>query len=244
MSEYKIRFESKPIAAIQTVAELLRFAREQQGKTIADAAQDLQIASYYLEALENGDYAQLPCLVYSRNFVRNYGHWLGLHTPPLLKLFSQEWNVFEKHQRGEIETPREGIDRSHFWQMPRWIRWAGSAVLISGIFGYFGHGLYQLRQPPELTVYSPNEEVITDRQVIDIAGQSEPETELSINNQTILSDVTGNFKETIALQPGLNVIEIRAKKKHSRENTVFRKIIVTDQPVVTTIDQKHEFPVS
>jgi hypothetical protein len=46
--------------------------------------------------------------------------------------------------------------------------------------------------------------------------------------------VNGRFNENVALLPGVNVIEIQAKKKYSRENKVYRKIIVTEQPTITS----------
>jgi len=117
--------------------------------------------------------------------------------------------------------------------MPRWIRWGISSLAILAIMIYLGSELFALRQPPELTVYSPDEEVMTDKQLIEIAGQTEPEVALSINDQTILSDTEGNFEEMVTLQPGLNVIEIKAQKKYSQVSKIYRKVIVENQPVMT-----------
>lgn len=239
---YKVQFEEKSITAIQTVAELLNYAREEQGRTIDEAARDLQISPLYLEALEKGSYGQLPSLIYARNFVKRYGQWLGLNLPPLLEMFNQEWTLFEKHQVNLPSVPARGVAKTDFWRMPRWIRWAGSMLVIMSIFSYFGYELYTLRQPPSLVVHSPDDEVITEKQIIEISGQTEPEVALSINDQAILSDAEGNFSEMVALQPGLNVVEIQAKKKYSQEKTVFRKIVVEDKPVITTTDESE--PVS
>jgi cytoskeletal protein RodZ len=234
MSTYKVQFEEKPIAAIQTVAEVLRYSRESLGLDLEDIARDLQISPMYLKSLEEGAYSNLPCKVYTRNFVKCYGQHLGLETQALISLFEQEWDLFSKHQQQLLNVEeKKGVHRTHMWAMPRWIRWGASALMIIAIFSYLGMELYALRQPPVLLVSSPEEEVITEKQIIEISGQTEPEVALSINDQTILSDAEGNFTEVVALQPGLNIVEIEAKKKYSQANTIYRKIMVEERPVIT-----------
>ena len=106
---------------------------------------------------------------------------------------------------------------------------------------YLGHGFYNLRQAPDLVIETPTEELMLDKQIVEIAGISDPEAELFINNQSILSDQEGGFLERVALQPGLNIIEITAKKKYSRENTQFRKIIV-ESPSSFSINDGEDSP--
>lgn len=244
MSTYKVQFEQKSVSAIQTVAELLRFARTEQGREVEEVALEIQISPMYIESLEEGAYEKLPSLVYARNFVKKYGGSLGLNLPPLLELFTQEWELFQKHQQSLLPVAQQkGIDKTNMWRMPRWIRWAGASLVIMMIFTYLGFELYTLGQPPMLVVHTPEEEVVTEKQIIEVSGKTEPEVALSINNQTILSDAEGNFKEIIALQPGLNVVEIGAKKKYSRESKVYRRIIVSEKPVITNIDDS-EPPIS
>lgn len=231
-TDLRVSFETKKLEAIQTLAELLVHAREQSGKTVADAAQVLQISPLYIEALESGEYQKLPCYVYTRNFVKKYGKWLKLNLKSLVETFDQEWQLFTKMQTSLPLPEKQTINRTDFWKMPRWFRWVGASLVVTAMLSYLGHELYSLRQAPMLVVDTPQEEMVTDRQLVQITGATEPEVEISINQQTILSDSDGNFSEMVALQPGLNLIEVSAKKKYSDEATVYRKIIV-DQNVFT-----------
>ena len=231
----KVTFRTKRMNVIETVAELLVFARQQRGETTEAAARELQISPFYIEALERGDYAKLPCLIYSRNFVKQYGAFLGLHVPPLVRLFEQEWSLFEKMQPALIDVPRrEPIRRSDFWKLPRVLRVSAAVGAVAMVVSYFGIGLYNLRQPPSLLVESPAEEQLLTKQLVQVRGKTEPSAEIMINKQMILSDADGNFHENVALLPGVNIIEIQARKKYSRESTVYRKIIVTEQPTITS----------
>ena len=198
MTDYRIQFENKPLSSVQTLAEMFVLSREAQKLTIEEIALDLQISPFYLEALEKGAYSQLPCAVYTRNFVKGYGQCLGLTVSTLVKQFEHEWTLFEKHQQPLLAVNRQSsVSGRDLWRMPRWIRWVGATLAIVAIMSYFGTELYSLREAPGLVVYSPSEEVMTEKQLIEIEGKADPEVALTINDQTILSDGNGNFKEMV-----------------------------------------------
>ena len=204
----------------------------------------MQISCLYLEALEQGDYGRLPSLIYTRNFVKKYGLRLNVNMSDLLELFEQEWQLFEKMQLSFLNVGQsEGINKTDLWKMPRWLRWIGATMAIVAVMTYLGFELYDLRQAPTLVLHTPQEELMLEKQVVEVTGQTDPEASLLINDQPILSDSEGNFSETVALQPGLNVIEITATKKYSRANTQYRKIIVQDATTFSSSDGE-EPPVS
>lgn len=68
----------------------LREAREARGLTLAAAADGTRILPRYLQALEDGDYAQLPGDVYARGFIRNYAQFLELPADDLMQLYRRE----------------------------------------------------------------------------------------------------------------------------------------------------------
>ena len=80
--------ESK-IPALHT-GEVLRQAREARGITLDGVANELMIRRFYLEALENGSFKDLPERVYAVGFVKNYGTYLGMDTVALTDQFKRE----------------------------------------------------------------------------------------------------------------------------------------------------------
>jgi cytoskeleton protein RodZ len=62
----------------------LRQERVGQGLAISDIARDTRIAPRFLEAIETDDFAHLPGLIFTRNFVRQYAVSLKLDPDPLL----------------------------------------------------------------------------------------------------------------------------------------------------------------
>lgn len=67
-----------------------REAREARGLTLAEAASNTRILARYLQALEEGDYEQLPGDVYARGFIRNYAQFLELPADELIQVYRRE----------------------------------------------------------------------------------------------------------------------------------------------------------
>lgn len=68
----------------------LREAREARGLTLAEAASSTRILLRYLQALEEGEFGQLPGDVYARGFIRNYAQFLELPADELMSLYRRE----------------------------------------------------------------------------------------------------------------------------------------------------------
>lgn len=64
---------------------ILREAREAKGLTLAEVQDEIRIGTKFLEALETGQFQQLPTPVHARGYLRNYARFLGLEPQPLLE---------------------------------------------------------------------------------------------------------------------------------------------------------------
>jgi cytoskeletal protein RodZ len=67
-----------------------REARETRGITLNEASASTRILLRYLQALEEGDFNQLPGDVYARGFIRNYAQFLGLSADEMILLYRRE----------------------------------------------------------------------------------------------------------------------------------------------------------
>ena len=71
-------------AGPERLGDVLREAREAQNLSVADVARQLKLSVNQVEALESGEFARLPGVVFVRGFVRNYARLLNLDVNPLL----------------------------------------------------------------------------------------------------------------------------------------------------------------
>lgn len=72
------------------VGEILRRTRVHYGQTLQQIEGVLRIRASQLEALEQGDIAQLPGRVYAIGFVRSYSEYLGLDGDKMVHLFKEQ----------------------------------------------------------------------------------------------------------------------------------------------------------
>ena len=66
------------------VSSQLRQKREEKQLTLEQAAQDTHIRLRFLQALESGDFGELPSHIQVRGFLRSYADYLGLDSGKLL----------------------------------------------------------------------------------------------------------------------------------------------------------------
>ncbi len=72
------------------VGEIFQKAREKEGLTLSMVSKELMIRKFYLSALEEGRYHELPSNVYAVGFVKSYSDYLGLETGKLVEQFRRE----------------------------------------------------------------------------------------------------------------------------------------------------------
>ena len=99
-------------------------------------------------------------------------------------------------------------------------------LIILALVTYLGFEINKIFSPPDLVVINPVADVKITENFIEIKGQTEKEARVFINEKEVFIDSQGEFKATIDLQKGINYIKISAVKKHSRENIVFREVLV------------------
>ena len=127
----------------------LRQERVSQGLTIADIANETRIAPRFLNVIEAGDFAQLPSLIFTRNFVKQYAISLKLDPDPLLA-------ELPKHDEATVQLPEPPArSRSSSYHRDRALRSMGTSaawVLLAGGAGFaayvhFNHTLRNEARP-------------------------------------------------------------------------------------------------
>ncbi|HHB90566.1 MAG TPA: helix-turn-helix domain-containing protein [Anaerolineae bacterium] len=72
------------------IGQLLRQARESKDLSLADVEAETRIRQRYLNALESGDWDELPNRVAARGFLRRYAAFLGLDADELVTQFDAQ----------------------------------------------------------------------------------------------------------------------------------------------------------
>lgn len=75
-------------SSVNDLGNRLREARESRGLSFADVEATTHIRRYFLAALEEERFSDLPASIYTRGFIRTYSAFLGLDPAPLLARYS------------------------------------------------------------------------------------------------------------------------------------------------------------
>ncbi len=75
---------------MESIGQILKAAREQQGHTIAEAADAIKAKQMIIQAIETNDFEELIAPVYARGFIKLYAEYLGLNPQPLLKIYRRQ----------------------------------------------------------------------------------------------------------------------------------------------------------
>lgn len=125
----------------------LRRLRESAGLTREDIAAETKISPRILRALEEGKFKYLPEKVFSRNFVRQYGHIIGMDDDRLTEAFEAAWSSFEEESgshSGVLVLPPPP-KRSIHWALVAPIILAAVGLVLAAVLIW-----RTWRQPPEL----------------------------------------------------------------------------------------------
>ena len=201
--------------------------RQQKGLSAENAAKKIQLNPRYIKDLEKNNYQALPADIYTINMLKNYAELLDLNPNTVIDFFYKEKKTY--HQ-----TRLKKKDSKPSWQKrflnvflnPKILKYLAVSICIILIIGYLGWEVNKIISPPRLVLFSPPKNFITDKNRVEINGKTEKEVNLTINERPLLSDQNGNFSLNLDLQKGLNIIKISAQKKHSKDQTVYRQVIV------------------
>lgn len=222
------------------VGEQLRGARELKGVDLHRVERDTKIRIKYLEALEGGDFGDLPGEVYTRGFLRNYATYLGLDADDIVAEWRQEAGEPEpflpKLVGPQPMTIRRGVvfQRSHAIILV-------VVLIVAAVGSYFGYQVTRFLQYPTVAVSDPSGQrslVLppgTTSYVLKGTATAGTTVLVSWDGQdpTIVTvDESGDWTYTALLHFGDNQFDITAKNLDTSHASGTSRVIIT-VPVVT-----------
>lgn len=211
---------------MRTVGQILKEEREKKFYEIEEVEKATKIRKELLEALEEGNWAKLPPPTFIQGFIKNYSKFLGLDSEKLLAIFRREFSD-QKHPPKILQAWIDPLDKKKFHITPTKVISGLVLVLVVIFFAYLWVEYRFLVGAPFLEVLQPNDLVTVTEDVIEVAGKTDPEAKITINDQTVSVDFAGNFSQSVKLTESANTIKVSATSKSGKtttlEKTVFLK---------------------
>jgi cytoskeletal protein RodZ len=225
---------------LHKLGEVLRAAREAKGVDLARVERDTKIRTRYLSALERGEYRDLPGAVYTKGFLRNYAHYLGLDPEYLTDLYRLETDGTAAPAVAAPPRPMRARRARALVVTPGAIAAAILTVGVLAFIGYLGYEFVTFARTPDLQVTQPAGDVAGYHQSqYTITGVTEPNSRVTVDglreNPVITADAQGHFSVTVKLVPGSNVITLVANDPLTQRDSakVTRTIVVDAGPIST-----------
>ncbi len=215
-------FVRKKVATL-TLGERLLKMREERCASVAEVSRNTGIQIAYLEYLESGEFEKLPAEVYVRGFLRRYAEYLGISDEPILRQYDRERGM-DQSMKNTDQDEQDSMNRGAFQKIPSVVvnptRIAVAIFLVvaSSAFLYVYSQYRLFVSEPVLAVVEPMAEVTrTEASSIGVVGKTDPDSRIYINDQPVLVDENGGFREKIDLQKGVNTVTVRSINRFNKE---------------------------
>ena len=231
-------FVKKSVGTL-TLGEKLKKFRDERRVSLSDISRLTKIPLKYLEYLDKGIYEKLPADVYVKGFLKNYAELLGVDEHILIRLFEKEKGINKnlREKNGKGEEKKKPVNISSFVVTPKVI--ATSAILFLILIGvvYLYREFGSFSNNPRLVILSPEKNYSTNGNSVVIEGVTDTDGKIFINNQPVLVDENGKFRENLTVQSGTSAINVRAVNKFEKETletltiqSTFQEPVVENKP--------------
>lgn len=208
---------------MRTVGQILKEEREKKLFTVDEVEKATKIRKELIEALEDGDWNKLPPPTFVQGFIKNYGKFLGLNTEKLVAIFRREFSD-KLYPPKILESFSNPLDQNKFRFTPGKLL---AGVILGMVITFFVYLWFQYRflvEAPFLEVNQPQNQQVVNSPAVKVVGKSDPEAKVSINNQEIQQDFSGNFSQEVNLAEGSNNITVTSTSKGGKVSKVDRTV--------------------
>jgi len=199
---------------MRTVSQILSEERMRQGLSIAAVEKRTKIKRRFLEAIEKGDYKELPSESYAVGFVKNYAKYLDLDDYKIGRTFRREYEEESQKVIPNFSDKKTSIFHRLIFT-PKFILFLILIVIISGYL-VFQYSAYFF--PPSLTVESPVDNQKIQNNIVQIKGTTDPYATLKINDDETYVNLDGSFEKSLYLFSGEREIIIISENRYGKRN--------------------------
>lgn len=208
---------------MKTVGFILHEARIAKKISLEQAEVATKIRAKFLEGIEKDEYSTLPSISYAKGFVKNYAEYLGLDAATVLAFFRRQTTDVPRASLLPQKEP-VALNRSLLQLTPgRFLAIVlGSLVLI--FLGYLGLQYGKISVPASLSITSPANQFVTHERRIDVLGNTDPDSTVTVNGVSVLVRGDGKFFDQVSLDPGVNKITVVATSRFGKTTTIVREV--------------------
>jgi len=208
------------------LSDHMRSWRVQEKLTIQDIATELSVRLQIIEAFESGDYGIFPARVYAVGYLRRMVDHFEIPSGDfLIDTLRSEWNEKRGEQASSLQTLPSSIRQRMYINPRRLFSAIGGAALV--FFAWvFVVQLMGFTGVPSLSISEPAVNKVFDTPVVRIKGNTEKESQLTVNGREITMNHDGAFDQEIELPAGVNSLYLLVQNRFGKITQETRYVVV------------------
>ncbi len=224
-------FETKKVP-LETLGEYLASVRVNADLKVAEVVETSGICEKYLLNLEAGQYQHLPPDVYIIGFLKKLAVLYSIPEEILLQQYKKERGIVNQ-VANNLLVPSTGWKA---WMAklvitPKLITFAGGTGLVFIAVFYLIFQVSAINRTPSLKVFEPASGSIVKGSVVNVSGEADAGSIVSINGQNVFVDDQGKFSTSLSVAVGQKELAVTAENKFGKQ-AAQKVVVMVEEPVV------------
>ncbi len=214
---------------MKNLGEILKSQRKRQKLTYNQVYSKIKVQPMYIKALEQNDYSVFDGRIHAKGFLKIYAELLNLNVSQILALWRREYGYkfddgFEADEKNKKDSMFSSLKKGFTLSLSNVLVGLGILLLIA-FFGYLFYSYKNYAGPPDLKIYTPENNQIVTTSLIDITGETDINSVLFINGEKVLLKPDGTFAASLNLKEGVNTLSISSINKLDKKTEKVLTII-------------------
>jgi cytoskeletal protein RodZ len=205
---------------MKTIGQILKSARERKRYSLKKLEELTRIKKDFIEAIEQELWENLPPFPTILGFVKSISTTLDVDSAMAVAVLKRDYPP-----KNEVISPKPDISSKFVWS-PKLTFGIGVGIAAAVILGYLFFQYSKFVSPPSLSVSSPKDLEVVDKDFVLVEGRSDSDAKVIANNQPLITDQDGKFSVELAVTTETKEIVIKAISRSGKETVVSRKIEV------------------
>ena len=204
---------------MKNIGEVIKQTRIKKKLSREKLEAKTKIKKEFIEGIENLKWEALPDYSVVSGFVKSIAGALDLDKKHLSALLRRDYppKILKV-------LPKPEMKEKFKWN-PRLTFIMGVVLVFLVILTYLGTSYVNFISPPKLAVYKPEEGQQVGASTLVVAGETDPEASIIVNNQPVIVEENGRFETEIEIFEGTREIIVVSKSRSGKISTLTRKII-------------------
>jgi cytoskeletal protein RodZ len=204
---------------METIGRVLKEARVKKRYSRARLEKETKIKKEFIEALEKEDWGKLPDFPVIAGFAKNIAQTLKINNKRAAALLRRDYPP-----KVLPVAPKPDVSKGFSWS-PRLTFLLGLVIVSLAVLSYLTFQYLNFISPPALSVFKPEEGMVVKQRTLEVAGKTDPDAVIRVNNQPVLVNEKGEFAGEIEIFEGTHQVEVKATSRSGKETTIRRKIV-------------------